>query len=77
MSPSLTSLPPPSTMKMESRFAAMITSMSDCARSSSLGLATSWPFTRPTRTPANWKGKGMSLTAIANEAPVSASTSVS
>ncbi len=35
------------------------------------------PATRPTRTPANWKGKGMSETAIEKEAPVSASTSVS
>ncbi len=50
---SSTSLPPPSTMKIESRFAAMITSMSDCARSSSLGLAMKFPPTRPTRTPAN------------------------
>ena len=74
---SSTSLAPPSTMKIESREAAMTMSRSPCSRSVSLGLAISLPPTRPTRTPANWKGKGMSLTASAKEAPVSASTSVS
>ncbi len=72
-----TSLAPPSTITMASREAAMMTSRSHSARCARVGLATNWPFSRPTRTPAMGPSKGMSETWSAAEAPVSASTSVS
>ncbi len=72
-----TSLAPPSTITMASRDAAMMTSRSASARWASVGFATNWPPTRPTRTPAIGPLNGMSEIWSAADAPVSARTSVS
>ncbi len=72
---SLTSAPPPSTMTIASRLAATMRSRSDFSRCAKVGLMTSSPPMRPTRTPAYGPAQGMSLRCSAHEAPVIASTS--
>ncbi len=70
MSASVTSSAPPSTITIASFEAASTRSMSDWPRCSKVGLATNWPSTRPTRTPAIGPLNGMSEHISAAEAAV-------
>jgi len=70
MSASETWEAPPSTMTIASLLQAIARSRSDWARWAAVGLASSFPSTRPTRIPAIGPLKGMSETISAAEAAV-------
>ena len=72
-----TSWAPASTITIPSLLPATTRSRRLCLRWGKVGLTTYWPSTRPTRTPAMVFSNGISDSASAAEAPVSASTSES
>ena len=72
---SLSSLAPASTIMMASLVPATYRLRSETLRSSSLGMSTYSPLTRPTRTAPVGPFHGISLTAIATEEPIMAGIS--